>query len=210
MSFKDFVMNEMAYPVTFNMEGFKNLKSYKNRLRYAQEMLLGKLGKGSSRAVFNIDNTKVLKVAINDKGVAQNEAESEYFKQNYDSVARVFDSDDEEFTWLEMEYAKKVTPKRFQTITGVSLQDLGSYLGYIKNRSRTYRLDDATIEKIGNDEGFIGDLIRLATDYDYVLPGDFQKASSYGEVSRDGKPTIVIIDFGFTQDVADTFYRRQF
>jgi hypothetical protein len=53
-----------------------------------------------------IDNQKVIKIAKNKKGLAQNSVEAEAYIQNYDIVARVFDTDRNDF-WVEMELAKK-------------------------------------------------------------------------------------------------------
>ena len=195
---------EMAYPVEFNMEDFKKLKSFSNKQKYAKEKLLGKLGAGSARAVFKIDDEKVLKVAVNEKGIAQNEQEAEGYKQNYDILARVFDVDKDDM-WLEMELAKKVTKSRFKTLTGVSLDDLQAYLIYRDRGSRF--IDKDLIAKL-DENGFIQDLMSFVGDYDYSIPGDFARASTYGEVLRDGKPKIVVIDFGLSKDVLDTYYRR--
>ena len=37
---------------------------------------------------------------------------------------------------------------------------------------------------------------------------DFGKLTSYGEVIRDGKPAVVLIDFGCSNDVWKTHYAR--
>ena len=65
----DYYIDEMAYPTSFNMGEFKSIKSYKGKLDYAKQHLLGKLGAGSSRAVFKVDDEKVLKIALNEKGL---------------------------------------------------------------------------------------------------------------------------------------------
>lgn len=194
----DRYIDEMAYPSQFNPLEFKTIKSFKGKIDYAKERLLGKLGAGSARAVFKIDDEKVLKVALNKKGIAQNEVESEGYKQNYDVLARVFDIDDD-YMWLEMELAKKVTPKRFIELTGTNPMMLGQYMVYTLGKSR-YNIPDDIKQSYGENE-WIQDLMTFAGDYDYPVPGDFSKITSYGEVMRDGKPTIVVIDFGFSKDV---------
>ena len=65
---------EEAYPESFNMETFKSLRNHAERNRYAAEHLQ-KIAAGSSRIVYKIDDEKVLKLAKNDKGIAQNETE---------------------------------------------------------------------------------------------------------------------------------------
>ena len=53
------IVKEMAYPVSFSMEQMLSLPSYTARVRYCQQHLQ-KIGAGSSRVVFAVDNEKVL------------------------------------------------------------------------------------------------------------------------------------------------------
>ena len=62
------------YPTQFDMNLFKSLKTFKERIEYC-EANLKKIGSGSSRIVYQVDNNKVLKLAKNKKGIAQNETE---------------------------------------------------------------------------------------------------------------------------------------
>jgi hypothetical protein len=204
----DYYIDEMAYPTSFNMDEFKSIKSYKGKLDYAKQHLLGKLGAGSSRAVFKIDDEKVLKIALNEKGLEQNREESEYYKQEYRINAKVFDVDHDDY-WLEMEVAKKVSPKRFEELTGISIKTLYYYLQDLHQRQTNRRvfsipLTSDDIDKIQNND-WVVDLMDFIYDYQYPIPGDFQKISSYGEVLRDGVPTIVLIDFGFSESVSQTY-----
>jgi hypothetical protein len=47
----------------------------------------------------------------------------------------------------------------------------------------------------------------ILADYDFPDIGDMTRLSTYGEVIRDGKPKIVLVDFGLTNTVFDDFYR---
>ena len=64
------------YPSSWNIEEFKSLRSFAERKRYC-DANLQKIASGSGRIVYKVDNQKVLKLAKNKKGVAQNEIESE-------------------------------------------------------------------------------------------------------------------------------------
>lgn len=183
-------IDEMAYPVDFDFEEFMQIKSYTGRIKYAQQRLLGKVGAGSGRAVFRIDDEKVMKIALNNLGIAQNEAEGKEYKQNYDVCARVFDADNEH-TWIEMELAKKISPSRFKQLVGVDLDTLIRWLSATLGRGLYKDAPD-----LGENE-FAENLQSFAGDYGYRVPGDFQKINSYGEVLRDGQPTVVLVDFGF-------------
>jgi len=80
------------YPSSFNMEEFKTLRSYSARVRYC-ETHLQRIAAGTARVVFKIDNEKVLKLAKNQKGLAQNEVEISYSQYNdlEHVLARTFD-----------------------------------------------------------------------------------------------------------------------
>lgn len=67
-------VNQMAYPAAFSFDTMLSIRSYAGRLKYIAS-ILPKLGSGSSRTVYPVDDEKVLKVARNDKGIAQNEVE---------------------------------------------------------------------------------------------------------------------------------------
>jgi hypothetical protein len=56
------------------------------------------------------------------------------------------------------------------------------------------------------DNEFFQELIDFALSFDYSIPGDFSKTSTYGLVNRDGKPTIVVIDYGFNKDSYNMYY----
>lgn len=198
-------VDEMAYPTNFSFEEYGKITSFAGKLRYAQERLLGKVGAGSGRAVFRVDDEKVMKVAMNSKGVAQNSAESDWGAQQYEIVAKVFDADPDD-AWVEMELAKKINEKRFIELTGVSLEDVRGWLMTFKGegnkRPREY------YEKM-NENDFIGELTTFTQDYGYPVPGDFATITSYGEVLRDGRPTVVLIDFGYNQETDKIYTASQ-
>lgn len=210
ISLEEDIIDEMAYPASFNPEEFENIKSFAGKQKYVKERLLGKMGTGSARAVFKIDDEKVIKVALNNKGIAQNETEINNWAYSYDVLAKVFDSDIDNM-WLEMELANKTTPKRFEQLTGLSIDDLSDFLRMSRGETpRFNRLSKDKFDIIINDEGTWGrELSNFVNDYDYPIPGDFNRISSYGEVLRDGKPTIVLIDFGFDRSVSATHYNRR-
>jgi hypothetical protein len=118
------------YPSSWDIEEFKNLKSFNARVKYCNEHL-SRISSGSSRIVYKIDDEKVLKLAKNKKGLAQNEVEIEY--SNYydisDIVAKVFESDENNL-WVEMELAKKVTPNIFKNVVGISFEDYATGMRY--------------------------------------------------------------------------------
>lgn len=195
------------YPSSFNFYEFNSIKSYNGKLKYANERL-EKLGSGSARVVYKVDDEKVLKIAKNKKGIAQNSVEAEGWLQNYGIVAKIFDSDTDDF-WIEMEWAKKISPKRFKEITGVDIKKLWDYLFYDKSNYRQKM--GLTQEEIDymNENEFVVDLMSFIHDRDMVYPGDFGRISTYGEVMREGSPTIVLIDFGLSSSVYYDYYDKR-
>ena len=211
------MLTEMAYPVTFSFDEFNRIKSFNGKLKYANDRLK-KLSSGSARVVYQIDNEKVLKIAKNKKGIAQNTIESDYgLQQMYDIVARVYEIDDNDNFWLEMELAKKLSPSRFKSIVGLSIDDVEHFLKLYRFthdplkyfdsvQNKTYQAYELEFNKLTEDHPFLAELEMMIGNYDFVT-GDFGKISSYGEVERDGVPTVVLIDFGLTSNVWEDFYK---
>lgn len=202
---------EEDYPTTWNAEEFSKLKSFNQRVKYA-ETNLKRISSGSSRIVYKIDDTKVLKLAKNKKGIAQNEVEIRY-SQDYmwDSVvAQVFEYDENNL-WLEMELARKLTPNAFKQITGFSFEEYSEAVQYTYNQAnpRKARRRIGRPERYNEmfEEGFISEMMSLIGSYDDINEGDLQKTSSYGVVNRGGGDEVVLVDYGLTGSVYDSFYR---
>jgi hypothetical protein len=203
---------EEDYPSNFDLEKFSNLNSFKKRVDYC-ENYLKRISSGSGRIVYLVDDTKVLKLAKNAKGIAQNEIEIEY--SNYhdisDITAKVFASNDNNL-WVEMELAKKVTPAIFKQITGFNWND---FVGVMENhyyrvnpqKAPRWHQDTETTEiesKMWDDE-FCYDMLSFMGNYD-VPVGDLIKLNSYGVVNRNGSDAIVMVDYGLTNDVWQGYY----
>lgn len=200
------VIAEMAYPTSFNMEEFKQLKSFAQRVKYCDQRL-EKLGSGSSRIGYKIDDEKVLKLAKNAKGIAQNEAEANPYLQNeYSIVARVFYAHPDDL-YIEMELAEKLTKLKFKQIVGFDFDSIYPYLDDRLGGRNSRRYTGADKEILDENEWMyeLGDMVG---NYDLSY-GDFNRLSSFGIVNRDGQPQVFLIDFGLTNDVFDQFYKRR-
>jgi GNAT superfamily N-acetyltransferase len=195
----------------FNVLEFKNLNSFAARIRYAQQHL-NRIASGSARIVYEIDPTKVLKLAKNPKGIAQNEVEismgmHDYYAKQY--VTEVFEADEENNTWLIAEKAKKLTPSRFYQITGVKIQEFAQWLNYtyFSNKGGRHKPPNVSKERdeVLWENEFASGILDLMINYN--LPaGDLGRISSYGEVMRNGNPDVVLTDYGLTEDVFSTHY----
>lgn len=200
------------YPINWNVGEFKKLKSFNQRIQYCERNLT-RISSGSSRIAYKIDDTKVLKLAKNKKGLAQNEAEIMY-SQDYmmdDIVAQVFNYDENNL-WLEMEFARKVTSATFQNIVGISFNDYIDGVWYQDENLRPKknhfkRLKPDNIDDMWENE-FVSRIFDLMGSYDNFIAGDLTKLSTYGIVNRDGMDTIVLIDFGLTDEVYTSHYKK--
>ena len=203
---------EEVYPPSFDMEYFKSLTSFNKRIKYCQEHLQ-RISSGSARIVYKIDDQKVLKLARNKKGIAQNEVEISASQDYYldDIVANVFDFHPDDL-WLEMELARKVTKNNFKKFTGYSFEDFSNVLNndHYRNNPRRFtidylsNMDEETIEKIHNDD-FYMTIFDYAQNYG-IPPGDLTKTNSYGYIKRNGNDDIVLIDYGLDSNVFSTHY----
>lgn len=200
---------EEDYPTNWNVEEFGKLKSFNQRIQYCEKNLL-RISSGSSRVVYKIDDTKVLKLAKNKKGLAQNEVEIDFSKDYmWDGlVAEIFNYDENNL-WTEMELARKVNQKIFQEVTGLNFDEYCDNLRYYDsqqgNRKSMYKptKPESYDDMWENDYG--SGMLNLIGSYDLPV-GDLCRLSTYGVVSRNGQNDIVMIDYGLTKDVYNSYY----
>lgn len=210
--YEGFVETELSedYPTNFDISQFKNIRSYAQKLRYAESYLGRPIGKGSSRVVYRVDENKVLKLAKNKKGIAQNQAEIDWYDDSYyeDILAKVFDFDAENSLWVEMELARRAKQNDFKRLWGIDFDDLYTYLKnkYQQNNGkRTYfYIEPEKLKQLDNNEN-VNLLVSFMLDSDSV-DGDFSRLNSWGIVQRSEGDTIVLIDFGLTHNVYQSYY----
>lgn len=201
---------EEDYPEHFDMELFKDLSSFKKRVHYAQENL-PRISSGSGRIVYKIDEKKVLKLARNKKGVAQNETEVNYYNDPVirDIFAHIYSYDDD-FRWVEMELVKKMNPKDFERIVGFKFNDYSDFIQnqYLKaikgHKSDMFHIDEEKKEILEENE-FVGDIIDFIVNFQ-VPAADLGRTSSYGIVERNDEEKVVLIDYGLSNDVYECYY----
>lgn len=191
----------------------QNIKSFNGKIKYADNNFQ-RIGSGSGRIVYDIDDKVAFKLAKNPKGIGQNEAEAGVgvYNDTQHIVAKIVDFDDNQYTWVLAEKAKKVTESRIKQLTGIpSLNELFYFLRnneeLSKGNSRLFRISDEITEELYENE-FASELVDLISNYGQSA-GDMGRPSTYGEVLRDGQPTIVLTDYGINDEVYNTYYSPQ-
>ena len=200
---------EEDYPTNWNAEEFAKLSSFNQRVQYSEKNLQ-RISSGSSRIVYKIDDTKVLKLAKNKRGIAQNEVEID-FSNDYmwdGLVAEIFNHNPLGL-WVEMELATKLTPSIFKQVTGLDFKAYGESLRYYEqeqiSRGKIRMSKPESYDEMWENE-FGSDIFNLVGSYDIPV-GDLTRLSTYGVVNRDGSPKVVMIDYGLNRDVYDGFYK---
>lgn len=207
---------EVPLPSDWDASVYTPQTSYKKRIDYAVARAQ-KSGKGSSRTAFTIQHEgrpTILKVAHNRKGMGQNEAEadllSDYTLQNLGIAIPIIDYDEEhpQPVWIHTEKATKATEKQLCAIMKCpSLHVLVDHASYIANGENASNLQNWLRERMSEDDletffEYSDKLTDLSVSYNINI-NDFRRAANWGLVNGN-QP--VVIDLGFTHDVAKTYY----
>jgi hypothetical protein len=218
------IIDEMPLPADWDPASMRQqATTFKSRLAYALERAK-KLGTGSSRVATVIEyegRPTVLKIAKNQKGLAQNSVEADILSDGYAKQLGIlipiidYDEENREPSWIHTEMATKASEKQLCNIMKCyGLVDLvmaaQAQLNEYGQRSRSV-LDDI-LEKnqfYGNSEDdneiflqYVNDFADLKNSFDVEL-GDFNRAANWGMYQ--GKP--VVVDVGFNSNVMNQYYR---
>lgn len=168
--------------VNLQLNKFKERKDFTNK-----KFTL--IGKGSARLVYDINNEYVLKLAKNNKGIAQNKVEINISKSNKynDIIAKVVEFNDNG-NYLIQQKAKSISDDRFEELTGLQYQGFLYYLRFNKEWSGENRVLFDTVSSLIDEF----DLDRF----------DVASESSWGEING----RVVLIDYGLDKNVAKKHY----
>lgn len=181
------------------LSNLEKLETHAARKKYA-EANLKHLSSGSSRIVYLTPSKTIVKLAKNDKGLAQNKAEGNpNMKSKY--LNKVL-SCAKNYVWCEVPFLDKITVKDFEEMTGLNFDDFGESIRYgLRNvsgntdKDKPEHFDEVAKSDIYREMKDIGEKFKL-------LPGDMARISSWG--TKDGKP--ILIDAGLTRDIFDEYY----
>lgn len=202
-------MLKEAMDDVFSLETLSSLTSFNARLKYCTQHLGRHIGKGSSRITFQMDDEKVLKLAWNKKGVAQNEEEERAFGD--DIFPKVYESD-RYSNWLVSEFVLPAKAQDYKHCFGLTFDEFVGFLHasgrYRFGRRYWNEMEEEdwvhlleTNEDLAAFDEYIG-------NYGYVVIGDMCRMCNYGLTKRNGQAHIVLLDSGFTEDVWNNYYKR--
>jgi hypothetical protein len=181
------------------LKNIEKLETYHARKKYAEKNLKN-LSSGSSRIVYLTPEKTIIKLAKNDKGIAQNKAESNP-KMKCKYINKII-KHAENYSWIETHFLDKITTKEFKKLTGLDFDDFGEAIRYgLKNVSgNTDKPKPENFEEIEKSDIY-KELKEIGKKFK-LMPGDLARISSWG--TKDNKP--ILIDAGLTKDVFERYY----
>lgn len=181
------------------LKNIEVLETYNARKKYAEKNLKH-LSSGSSRIVYLTDNKTVIKLAKNDRGIAQNKVESNPKMKS--SFLNLIINKADNNAWIETHFLDKITEKEFKKMTELDFEDFGNAIRYsLKNvsgnsgKEKPKNFDKVSKSSIYKEIKDIGLKFKL-------MPGDLARISSWG--TKEGRP--ILIDSGLNKDVFADYY----
>ena len=171
---------------------------------YCVKMLGEPIGKGSSRAVFQIDDTRVLKLATNMKGIAQNKAEVAVYNQTADKTFMPIiynDSDMENYFYVIAEYVLPAEEDDFKNVIGIPFDTFEEIV--YNDKIEDVIEDHKYSPKVRGLFQYMLTMSKIGVNID-----DWFYIDNWGLAKRNGKAAMVTLDNGFTNYVANHFYEN--
>ena len=186
---------------TFDLKRFKSLKNLGDLHNYAGKYL-DKLGEGSSRAAYLMSGRYALKIALNNKGIGQNEAELDVYTNPATKriIAKIYAADERDM-WLVSDLVKPITSEEeFEQLAGVSWKDFSKQ---VYDGIKFHDVDNASdfskavVATAHSNHLMVGDLIDQ-------LNSPFKSVIDHWGKTPDGR--VVLLDYGFTEEVDKQHY----
>lgn len=199
----------------------RKCKTLEERLSYVSSRCI-LLGEGTTRVVYTTNNTGyVIKIAINEEGFAQNEAEARLSKNaEQDTIAHRMlakvRKSCTKFSWIESQIAKSLSEEDFREIQGFSwtmfenaiceFQAAREWRGEFQTRLKVWKRRSATdlvrqAERLLQSE-FVDSVVCLIEDLD-INAGDIKEVYHWGKTSDQ---RVVLLDYGLTGSVIQKYY----
>ena len=168
-------------------------------------------GEGSSRVAYQIDDNRVLKLAKNKKGLAQNKAEAACYMRstsNNDLFPKIFDTSDNGL-WIDCEF---VLPAKGSDFLECTNYDWDEFTEIVSDLSDYPKLSPDNyykkwLDKLVNTDYLIAELFQYIVK-DGAPVGDVRRIENWGMTNRNGTPRMVLLDSGLTWNILKDFYWR--
>jgi hypothetical protein len=193
----------------FSFDKLKSIPSFSGRLKYCNDTLGFRIGSGSSRTCFQLDDNRILKLALNAKGIAQNEVEAR-IDYNLDSLGirpEIFDETDYENNWfIVCEYVLPAKANDFKQTLGISWREFCNFVKTCncEKKGGNPPIDWDTMQEMIDDNDKLWSIHDYIANYDAPI-GDLIRICNYGLSKSNG---IVILDMGLDDYVLNNFYKH--
>lgn len=202
----------------FSLGYLKSLDSFAKKVAYCKEFLGNPIGNGSSRICFQLDDEKILKLAKNAKGIAQNEEEGQYdyMKDSYECFPEVFRglSDTDDFSYLVSEYVLPAKATDIKKCFGFDVKTFFSFInkcakncGQVRGWSMYGDMKDEMFSELLENYQCLADLYDYIGSYSAPV-GDMYRLANWGLVNRDGQMSMVLLDSGLSDEIYKSYYKR--
>lgn len=203
------ILQEAPLPETWDKNQFSTRASFRQTIAYAKERAK-QIGRGSSRVAFEIPyqgRKTVLKVALNNKGIAQNQEEadllSDWYLKSIGIAIPLIDYDEEngnKISWIHTEFAQKITKRQLaRFFDGIGIDAILASIEYERTGRKNHMYRELPESIYENDT--YERLRELLLSYDKISSGDLGRTVNWGIYK--GKP--VIVDLGFTDNTVHLY-----
>lgn len=184
-------------------DALAKLPSFTARNRFCEENF-NCISTGTARRAFDIGNGKVLKLAINAKGLDQNDVETDYGLGNMypEILNQPIDHCDEDYRWMITSRMEKASKKELEAYLGASLLEVNQFFRACEDE-RDGRNSGFDFEKFEENEvlSLVQDLVFNTN----LMVGDWARPSSWGKDPETGD--MKIIDWGLDKRVYEQHYK---
>jgi hypothetical protein len=180
------------------LKELSSLETFKDRIEFAEKHL-EHLSSGSSRLIYKTPEGQVLKLAKNERGIAQNIAEA-----NPKMISKFINKTlkaDKNGVWKISPYLEKITEKQFEEMVGVPFKDFSEAISYgLQDVSGNSHQKPKGFQAVSETE-FYQELVSIGKKF-HLMGGDLGRISSMGK--EEDHP--VLLDTGLTRQIYDQYY----
>ena len=194
----------------FSLEVLDKMKTFKEKVAYCRETLGKPLGVGSSRITFDVGNNKVLKLAKNNKGLSQNNAEDDYMIS--DLIKPEVYKYGENNSYIVSEKCRKIKKTEFKNILGITYEEYVKFINNCRQEVMGNRLivhedcllDEETFVDLLEENETLNGIRDYITDFQ-ITTNDITRLANLGVALSDNR--FVILDTGLSEDVFNDYYK---